>query len=732
MIHLIFDNLTFNEEFKDFFKKSDFHPPLNKEYQTLAIIGCQSSGKSTLLNHIFSTDFEVMDESKGRGQTTQGIWSAVNKEFNTIIFDVEGTDAKERGDNRFKFEQCSSLFALVMADVLIMNMWTSDIGRYTASNYGVLKIVFEMNLKLFQQESAKKIVIVFRDFDENTEDKKRLSDCILDDIRKIWTEIKKPEKFKDCPPEQFFTFDFLTLPHKFYFEDKFLEGVENIKKRLRKPANEEGMKEYLFNHVKYEKNVPIDGMFKYTWDMWSNIINNKDLNIPSQKEMLAQFKCNEIKDVAIASVEKDISDLEIESSSKAIDDFKSKCEAISSSALAKYDETAKDYLPHIYKDIRMQLNVELSEKLYTSFANQIKRLIPKYQKNFRIELEEVMKENDNFYECTKKLNEKYIKELEEEVKKIKVYDTWEIGADNEQLFSEIIEHEKEISLGNKKETLVNQLINLSDDNIVSSLETLNDEFWKDANVNCLKNFNYNFTAFKNSMIDQYNLNDEEYITFFKGVEDDFFTEMKDSIVRKMKDLKTFAVEAFRSQFWNDEGVPRTWNKLTESFIDELFNKIKPNILKVFDTFKKYRMISHPFSLLSYTPIDNEDELTNKVNDLVDEKLKAEEEKFVQFLSDTEITNLKLKFDDEVNDILEDAKRRHDNIKKVNIPIWAWVLLIYISYKDIWNIITGKGIFIVLICGGLYGLLYAVGLGKAPLMFLNLLQSQLGGMLTGKK
>ena len=380
----------------------------------------------------------------------------------------------------------------------------------------------------------------------------------------------------------------------------------------------------------------------------------------------------------------------------------------------------------------MQLNVELSEKLYTSFANQIKRLIPKYQKNFRIELEEVMKENDNFYECTKKLNEKYIKELEEEVKKIKVYDTWEIGADNEQLFSEIIEHEKEISLGNKKETLVNQLINLSDDNIVSSLETLNDEFWKDANVNCLKNFNYNFTAFKNSMIDQYNLNDEEYITFFKGVEEDFFTEMKDSIVRKMKDLKTFAVEAFRSQFWNDEGVPRTWNKLTESFIDELFNKIKPNILKVFDTFKKYRMISHPFSLLSYTPIDNEDELTNKVNDLVDEKLKAEEEKFVQFLSDTEITNLKLKFDDEVNDILEDAKRRHDNIKKVNIPIWAWVLLIYISYKDIWNIITGKGIFIVLICGGLYGLLYVVGLGKAPLMFLNLLQSQLGGMLTGKK
>ena len=169
MIHLIKDNLVFNEDFKTYFKTSDFHPPNNKEYQTLAIIGCQSSGKSTLLNHVFGTDFEVMTDDKGRGQTTQGIWAAVNQDFNTIVFDVEGTDAKERGDDRFKFEQCSSLFALAMADVLMINMWTNDIGRYTASNYGVLKIVFEMNLKLFQQESEKKIVIVLRDFDEDND-----------------------------------------------------------------------------------------------------------------------------------------------------------------------------------------------------------------------------------------------------------------------------------------------------------------------------------------------------------------------------------------------------------------------------------------------------------------------------------------------------------------------------------------------------------------------------------
>ena len=30
-----------------------------------------------------------------------------------------------------------------MADVLLINMWTTDIGRYGASNYGLLKVIFE-------------------------------------------------------------------------------------------------------------------------------------------------------------------------------------------------------------------------------------------------------------------------------------------------------------------------------------------------------------------------------------------------------------------------------------------------------------------------------------------------------------------------------------------------------------------------------------------------------------
>lgn len=35
---------------------------LGTNYHTVAIIGCQSSGKSTLLNYLFGTQFEVLDQ----------------------------------------------------------------------------------------------------------------------------------------------------------------------------------------------------------------------------------------------------------------------------------------------------------------------------------------------------------------------------------------------------------------------------------------------------------------------------------------------------------------------------------------------------------------------------------------------------------------------------------------------------------------------------------------------
>lgn len=67
-----------------------------------------------------------MNNEIGRQQTTKGIWMAPCHEGSTLnlVFDIEGTDSKERGDQRTTFEQTTSMLALAIADVLMINMWT--------------------------------------------------------------------------------------------------------------------------------------------------------------------------------------------------------------------------------------------------------------------------------------------------------------------------------------------------------------------------------------------------------------------------------------------------------------------------------------------------------------------------------------------------------------------------------------------------------------------------------
>jgi hypothetical protein len=80
-------------------------------YDVVSVFGSQSTGKSTLLNRLFGTSFDVMDETK-RQQTTKGIWMCPSAYSSTLVMDVEGTDGRK-----------SALFSLASTEVLIVNLW---------------------------------------------------------------------------------------------------------------------------------------------------------------------------------------------------------------------------------------------------------------------------------------------------------------------------------------------------------------------------------------------------------------------------------------------------------------------------------------------------------------------------------------------------------------------------------------------------------------------------------
>jgi len=134
--------------------------PAGFNYHLISVFGSQSTGKSTLLNYLFKTQFGVMSEQERR-QTTKGIWMSKNKREpggdngmaeNILVMDVEGTDGRERGEDQ-DFERKSALFALATSEVLIVNIWEHQVGLYQGANMGLLKTVFEVNLQLFVKDS---------------------------------------------------------------------------------------------------------------------------------------------------------------------------------------------------------------------------------------------------------------------------------------------------------------------------------------------------------------------------------------------------------------------------------------------------------------------------------------------------------------------------------------------------------------------------------------------------
>ena len=100
-------------------------------YSVVAVVGPQSSGKSTLLNALYGASFDEMSAVDGRSQTTRGIWlECPAAQPDLLLLDVQGTDSIEGGEGSKTFERQAALFVLGLADVLVINVWEHDVGRH--------------------------------------------------------------------------------------------------------------------------------------------------------------------------------------------------------------------------------------------------------------------------------------------------------------------------------------------------------------------------------------------------------------------------------------------------------------------------------------------------------------------------------------------------------------------------------------------------------------------------
>ena len=648
-----------------------------------------------------------MNSTVRRGQTTKGVWIAAEPQSRILIIDCEGTDSKSRNEHeRGKFEHSSSLFSLAMSDILIINMWTSDVGRYTASNYGVLKIVFEMNLKLFQQNTAKKIIIFLRDFDPSRNRKDKIESLILEDIKKIWAEIKIPEAYAGKGPEHFFSFEFITMPHLIYREKEFREEIANLRKRLNKDDPN-----YFFKNLSSIKNVPADGLKQYVNQIWTDILNDKDLDIPSQREMLANYRCTEIKNKILSSYDKEFKEFNKLSLEQDLVDFKDRCIDLKNRICSEYEKQGCNYENKVYKNIYKNLEEQISQKLYVCFMNQTKRLIPVLQKGMRRQLDKKLSKiddsQDNYFDISNNLRKQYLHQLVQKLNQKKAFDSWKVS-ENEysNLFDEIIDEQKIKAVNKLKNDTIQKLRKHCEELFNISIENYSKDknFWKDFNENYLNHFCLKMFPLRVYLRGNFNCQKDEISDILKEIQDKIFNDTKKNITKNMRDISNTIIEQFKKKFWYEPKSnyqdPKNWNAYEEIEIDLMFKKLREAYLPVFDQLKYFELIK---DILSAVDFDNKEGMNEEeINSIVEKNLE-DKSKFEFLLKQGDILTLKKRFEVGISNILEDAKKRREGFQ-MNMPYWFYALLIFFGYDDLFRIIKTWYIIPILLLIGTYFLL----------------------------
>ncbi|TKY48258.1 ROOT HAIR DEFECTIVE 3-like 1 [Spatholobus suberectus] len=384
-------------------------------YAVVSIMGPQSSGKSTLLNSLFCTNFREMDAFKGRhdvlvfrSQTTKGIWMAkcIGIEPCTLVMDLEGTDGRERGEDDTAFEKQSALFALAISDIVLINMWCHDIGREQAANKPLLKTVFQVMMRLF---SPRKTTLLFVIRDKTKTPLENLEPVLREDIQKIWDSVPKPEAHKETPLSEFFNVEVVALSSFEEKEEQFKEQVANLRQQFYHsiaPGGLAGDRRGV---------VPASGFSFSAQEIWKVIKENKDLDLPAHKVMVATVRCEEIANEKydLFAANKDWCQLEEAVQSGPISGFGKKLNSLLTARLSEYDAEATYFDEGVRSAKQKQLQEKLFQLVQPAFQIVLGHIRSGILDKFKAAFDKALNGGEGFSSAANKCVESYMAQFDE-------------------------------------------------------------------------------------------------------------------------------------------------------------------------------------------------------------------------------------------------------------------------------------------------------------------------------
>uniref|UniRef100_A0ACD5YZ61 Uncharacterized protein n=1 Tax=Avena sativa TaxID=4498 RepID=A0ACD5YZ61_AVESA len=271
----------------------------------------------------------------------------------------------------------------------MINLWCHDIGREQAANRPLLKTIFEVLMRLFSPRKTT-LLLVIRDKTKTPIE--YLAQALKEDIQKIWDSVPKPDVYKEAALSDFFNVDVSALSSYEEKEEQFKEQVGKLRHRFINSIVPRGLA------ADRRGVVPASGFCISAMQIWKVIQENKDLNLPAHKVMVATVRCEEIADEILRCFVSDEGWLELEAAviSGPVTGFGTKFSALVDFYLSEYDMEAMYFDESVRTVKRQQLESDILHQGYPSFETLMKHLHRTVLGKFKSDLEQSLRGGGRF------------------------------------------------------------------------------------------------------------------------------------------------------------------------------------------------------------------------------------------------------------------------------------------------------------------------------------------------
>ena len=232
------------------------------------------------------------------------------------------------------------------------------------------------------------LLFVIRDY-IGTTPLSNLVETLKTDLTNIWSSLSKPPGLETCLIQDYFDFQFTALPHKILQAHEFEEKVAHLRVRY-SPGDSSSSRfdtrtdpDYVFDPT-YHKRIPADGIPLYTKQCWDQIVANKDLDLPTQQVLLAQYRCDEIAQVALEGFDAVVKPLENSIRSDAIiHGLGPQMRSARATVMGEFESQAQRYHRETFIKKLEELKATVDLRLHVLFRAQISGLHSFCMKHFQ-------------------------------------------------------------------------------------------------------------------------------------------------------------------------------------------------------------------------------------------------------------------------------------------------------------------------------------------------------------